>query len=76
VNPKRGGVNDTRMGIVKIGQRCDTCGESKECQGHFGYIKLAEPVFHLGYLSFVEKILKCICHNCSKLKCFSSDPQK
>jgi len=31
---------------------------------------LNEPVFHYGFMEYVEKILKCICHNCSKLKIF------
>lgn len=35
-----------------------------------------EPVFHVGYLQFVVKILKCVCHNCGKLKFFNSDEKR
>jgi hypothetical protein len=27
-------------------------------------------------MEYVEKILKCICHNCSKLKIFQNDQQR
>jgi DNA-directed RNA polymerase beta' subunit len=50
---------------------CQTCGETRDCQGHFGHIRLVEPVFHYGFMEYVEKILKCICHHCSKLKLFT-----
>jgi DNA-directed RNA polymerase beta' subunit len=56
--------------VSTLDQKCETCGETRECQGHFGHIKLNEPVFHYGFMEYVEKILKCICHNCSKLKIF------
>lgn len=39
-----------------------------ECPGHFGVIKLAEPVFHYGFMNKVKKILECICHNCGRIK--------
>lgn len=74
--PAKGSVNDPRLGIIKPGQKCLTCGESKDCQGHFGHLKLVEPVFHVGYLQFVVKILKCVCHNCGKLKFFNSDEKR
>lgn len=35
--------------------------------GHLSYIELAQPVFHIGYLNVVLKVLKCICYRCSKL---------
>lgn len=63
-----GGLNDPRMGVCSTDQTCLTCGESKECQGHFGVIKLPEPIYHYGFMKFVEKVLKCICYNCGKLR--------
>ncbi len=71
----RGGPNDLRLGVSTLAQKCETCGETKDCQGHFGYIKLNEPVFHYGYLKYIEKILKCVCHNCSKMKVLKSEDQ-
>ena len=37
------------------------------CPGHFGHIALNSPVYHAGMLSYIMKILKCVCFNCSKL---------
>ena len=31
-------------------------------------IKLPEPIYHYGFMKFVEKVLKCICYNCGKLR--------
>ncbi|CAM6002101.1 unnamed protein product [Sphagnum balticum] len=49
------GPNDLRLGVSTLDQKCETCGETRECQGHFGHIKLNEPVFHYGFMEFVEK---------------------
>ena len=73
--PAKGGPNDPRMGIVKAGQSCATCFENMKCQGHFGHIKLMEPVYNVGYMKFILKILKCVCHNCGRLKSVASDTQ-
>lgn len=66
--PKPGGLIDTKMGTTDNFVDCSTCGlSSKYCVGHFGHIDLADPVFHIGYLPYVKKILGCICLRCSKL---------
>lgn len=66
--PKDGGLLDLRMGTIERGQRCATCfGTSTECPGHFGHIELAKPVFNVGYLSTILKLLRCICHHCGRL---------
>ncbi|KAG8968062.1 DNA-directed RNA polymerase II subunit rpb1 [Tulasnella sp. 419] len=66
---KVGGLMDPRMGTIDRNFKCQTCGESMaECPGHFGHIELARPVFHIGFLNKVKKILECICVNCGKLK--------
>ena len=72
--PVHGGPNDLRLGVNTMEFPCATCGERRECQGHFGHIKLLEPVFHYGFMDYAEKILKCICHNCSKMKLFTVPP--
>ena len=66
---KVGGLMDPRLGTVDRNFKCQTCGEGMaECPGHFGHIELARPVFHIGFLVKVKKILECICVNCGKLK--------
>lgn len=41
---------------------CATChGSFGNCPGHFGYLKLALPVYNVGYMSTIVDILKCIC---------------
>lgn len=68
LEPKRGGLLDTRGGTSDAHIDCTTCGlNSTYCVGHFAHINLAEPVFHMGYINFVKKILTCVCLKCSKL---------
>ncbi|KDQ17519.1 hypothetical protein BOTBODRAFT_29699 [Botryobasidium botryosum FD-172 SS1] len=74
VRAKVGGLMDPRMGTIDRNFKCQTCGEGmSECPGHFGHIELARPVFHIGFLIKVKKILECICVNCGKLKADSAD---
>ncbi|KAG8834185.1 DNA-directed RNA polymerase II subunit rpb1 [Serendipita sp. 400] len=71
---KDGGLADPRMGTIDRNFKCATCGEGMaECPGHFGHIELARPVFHIGFLSKVKKILESICVNCGKLKADTTD---
>ena len=56
------------MGISSSKEKCKMCKESIECPGHFGHIKLEKPVFHMGFIETVAKILKCICFDCSELR--------
>lgn len=47
---------------------CNTCqGRLATCQGHFGHIKLALPVFHVGYFKATISILQSICKECSSV---------
>lgn len=56
------------MGTCKKDSVCLTCGgQGQECNGHFGYVKLALPVFHAGYFKQVVNILWAICKDCSRL---------
>jgi DNA-directed RNA polymerase III subunit RPC1 len=43
----------------KKGAMCTTCkGKLIDCAGHFGYIKLEMPVFHIGYFKNIIAILQ------------------
>ena len=56
------GPLDERMGTSSKIKRCKTCTEElNRCNGHYGYIKLALPAFHIGYVKRLVEILQCIC---------------
>jgi DNA-directed RNA polymerase II subunit RPB1 len=66
--PKQGGMSDPRMGTIDRTMKCESCGcDKNECPGHFGHIELAKPMFHIGFLKTVLKVLRCVCYNCSRL---------
>lgn len=66
--PNPGGLSDPKMGVSDSRQRCATCeGSIIDCPGHFGYIHLSKPVYHIGFLDIVKKILSSVCHKCSCL---------
>ena len=65
--PLPGGVLDRRLGTSDKKMECATCkGRLTECAGHFGYVKLVLPVFHIGYFKHVVQILQCICKGCGR----------
>lgn len=67
-NPVPGGVFDARLGVIESGKVCPTCKHTNlQCQGHFGHITLARPVYLYQFLDFTIKALNCICVNCSSL---------
>lgn len=50
------------QGTTEKNAFCETCGlNSVECVGHYAYIKLVVPVFHIGYFKHTLAILQCIC---------------
>ncbi|KAL6450160.1 RPC1 DNA-directed RNA polymerase III subunit RPC1 [Candida maltosa Xu316] len=66
--PKQYGALDTKMGISSNSQECSTChGNLASCHGHFGHIRLALPVFHVGYFKNIISILQCVCKNCASI---------
>ncbi|WVZ86219.1 hypothetical protein U9M48_033038 [Paspalum notatum var. saurae] len=78
MKPVPNGLLDMRMGLTKKNKnkkkgddeehRCTTChGPFAECPGHFGYLKLALPVFNVGFFNCVLDVLKCICKSCSRV---------
>lgn len=65
---KYNGLMDPRQGPPDRNSRCQTCtGNFTECPGHFGHLELAKPVFHVGFMSHIVKVLRCFCFYCSKL---------
>ncbi|RUS34443.1 putative RPO31-DNA-directed RNA polymerase III, 160 kd subunit [Jimgerdemannia flammicorona] len=68
--PVKHGVLDLRLGSSAKEGLCETCGQqTKDCAGHFGYIKLVLPVFHIGYFRAIITILQNICKaDCSSIR--------
>ncbi|KAF2493947.1 DNA-directed RNA polymerase II largest subunit [Lophium mytilinum] len=63
--PRERGLNDPKLGSIDRMYTCQTCKEDMTtCPGHFGHIELAIPVFHVGYITKIKKILETVCHNC------------
>ena len=64
----RNGLNDDRMGPFTSFQTCRTCGGGTDtCPGHFGVIRLQEPLYHVGFFTQVYKLLKRLCPQCSAI---------
>lgn len=67
--PLEDGLNSQKLGATKKTALCQTCGLGyDECPGHFGHIKLGHPIFHVGFIDIVKKILNCVCIKCGKLR--------
>jgi DNA-directed RNA polymerase II subunit RPB1 len=63
--PRDQGLGDPRLGSIDRAFTCATCFENmQECPGHFGHIELATPVFHVGFIRKIQKILETVCHHC------------
>ncbi|KAG0713116.1 DNA-directed RNA polymerase III subunit RPC1 [Chionoecetes opilio] len=64
--PAPHGVLDLRMGTSQKDISCETCCKNlMDCTGHFGYLDLARPCFHVGYFKNTVHILQNICKICS-----------
>ncbi|XP_078700713.1 DNA-directed RNA polymerase III subunit RPC1-like [Branchiostoma floridae x Branchiostoma belcheri] len=62
------GVLDNHMGTSTKDKSCETCGKNlAECVGHYGYVDLELPVFHVGYFKSIIHVLQCICKSCSRV---------
>ncbi|XP_023805326.1 DNA-directed RNA polymerase III subunit RPC1 isoform X1 [Oryzias latipes] len=62
------GVLDHRMGTSEKDRPCLTCGKNlADCLGHYGYLDLELPCFHVGYFKAVIGILQMICKTCSSI---------
>ncbi|KAI4470240.1 dna-directed rna polymerase [Holotrichia oblita] len=68
------GVLDKRLGTNSKDSPCQTCSKNlNECVGHFGYIDLELPVFHVGYFKSIICILQTICKKCARVLLGDSD---
>ncbi|KAF4619295.1 hypothetical protein D9613_005590 [Agrocybe pediades] len=66
--PVKNGVLDRRLGTTDKSAFCETCGQSSvNCVGHYAYIKLSVPVFHIGYFKHTIAILQAICKTCARV---------
>ena len=58
-------IYDLRMGPLNNRDACVTCKENSiRCSGHYGYIKLFQPIFHPLVFPKLENILQLICVKC------------
>lgn len=75
--PAPAGCLDPRLGVSDKVSSCATCHRKLvDCAGHFGYIKLALPVFHIGFLKHTLNFLQSICKACSRILLVDVDHQK
>jgi len=66
--PRSEAMNDRRMGTVDRRIPCGTCGHGVEkCNGHSGHIVLPVPLYNVGFMDNVLRILRSVCYFCSAL---------
>lgn len=66
--PRLDGPNDPALGPSDRRVRCSKCSSDWfRCPGHMGSIHLPVPVYHVGYMDYVYKLLQAVCWNCSAL---------
>ena len=80
--PIKGGLADPAMGTADKRATCFTCKNTyagtttvNDCPGHFGHINLKSPVFHIGFLGEVYRLVQCVCFNCSRLLIDKASPE-
>jgi DNA-directed RNA polymerase III subunit RPC1 len=74
--PTAFGPLDRRLGTSSKTSTCSTCySDQRSCNGHWGFVRLEAPCFHIGYLSFTIDILNQICKSCSRIL-LSEKPRK
>ncbi|EMC92129.1 hypothetical protein BAUCODRAFT_78328 [Baudoinia panamericana UAMH 10762] len=62
------GPLDEKLGTSGKNSLCQTCGLGlKECNGHFGHVKLTLPALHYGYMKKIVDVLSCVCKGCSRI---------
>ncbi|KAK9843436.1 hypothetical protein WJX81_002541 [Elliptochloris bilobata] len=74
--PKSGGLSDLRLGTMDRAFKCATDGANvQDCPGYFGHIELAKPMFHVGFIHTIIKVLRCVSYHCSKILVDKDDPK-
>ena len=74
---ERYGPLDPKLGVYEKGKLCETCNKKTvDCPGHFGMIKLAVPIFHIGYFKYILNILQCICKTCGSVLLKKEEKEK
>ncbi|CAF1214927.1 unnamed protein product [Adineta steineri] len=62
------GVLDPKLGVCGGKRLCETCHQDvTKCLGHYGYIDLQLPVFHIGFFRSITVVLQTICKKCSRV---------
>ena len=75
--PVANGTLDRRLGVSDKNSLCETCHlKMADCVGHYGYIKLVLPVFHVGFFKHTVAILQSICKNCATVLLEEPDRRK
>ena len=65
--PVVGGLFDPRMGVLENRVPCPTDGQTNiTCPGYFGHYQTAMPLYNIGYIETIRKILMCTCVRCGK----------
>jgi DNA-directed RNA polymerase subunit A' len=71
------GLMDPRLGVIEPGLKCKICGgKVDDCPGHFGYIDLAMPIVHVGYVKLIKYVLQSTCRKCGALLFSKEQVQK
>ena len=71
--PASGGLLDPLMGTVDRRHLCATCLRCPRfCQGHAGHLELAWPVYHVGFVETVLRVLRTQCFVCSRV-CYTDE---
>ena len=66
--PAEGGVLDPRLGMATVLGECASCRQGfRDCPGHFGHIRLDEPLFHNGLFRRLLSVLQSLCFDCGRL---------
>lgn len=55
-------LNAVLQGTTNKDSTCETCGKKvTDCVGHYGFIDLELPVFHVGFFRATINVLQSIC---------------
>lgn len=63
-------VTNAKLGLPNASSHCQTCGSrnTRDCEGHVGFIKLPRAIYHPYFVTEVIQILNQICPACMSIK--------